>query len=1415
MKKIYIAILLAITILCLLSTLVLSACDKNEHSDKTEAILTQTDDSVIIGVKKMQEWKFRRSDEDWIFEGIYVDGNKTFVTEDGGLFRFSQLTYNNGRPFSILDTSIKQISVERNDKEQKSVVISNDYVSLTLTAVDGSPWIKRNFAVNLPCDNHFADYQISFSLRTADNLFDRKDGAITTFNNSVTSAEIPYAFPSIYSQFFGENNITDVINIVDYNSSDSAIGKMRLRKVKDVFEIGSCSKESDKNSGDVLFFSDYWYTNCNSGNDTYDLIGLMSEQNAIVSPMAFENLASQGNINAKTFKQLSQGLYSDLCDSRSVINGAFVPYGYSSGWSESFASFDVLKGIVRYAMATNDSQMYNKAIDMVRYLLGDNGWVTKYNGKNAKSDEYFLYMSYDGKFGANSSGEETGTTAGISTWKYYDMMANIAEIAELTKDNDIVNGFLRLMPFFNSLVLDDYNQPVAWYYDTRQPATGYENGGSGGAAAIWGYVHLVAGQLESSDETAQRWQEDGLAALEHANSLGFFQMYSIRVAVKSVSLGWAVRGNVKAYQITGQKEYLANASHVAKGLASFYYANTNPYTFFTSYGYSYACTRERWEAYFETANALWLMADIASEIRDNDALMDVYYAASKSHQWFFPVNANPYGNFTGPLDSLDAHYVPFEFGTGVLTDAAGNEGGTQSALRQTKEIYGCGETFLEYLMFEAYARCVDENLLTLCVTGAKTPCSTTQRFVFYNPFATEVSSVVEFDNFEEGNYKLVVDGQEKGIYSLAQLKNGIKFSVAARFSQTVVIQKVGEQTESQLNGKVKLSVSDVSHNSAILSFGGKYDHYILNVSEYTDMSGFDRIIVTEEDYTLYFDDGQVLYVNCYGIDENGNSSNLSETIQIEGLNAEVVAKETFDSGKTDGWTVNGGSVKSDYFSGQFTPSQRDADTPLVAEKTFSLTTAATEFEIRFVTKNANSTIDVTVSANGKTIEVVSGKKVLSEGSIYASLDTLFDQNGSGADVTVRIVSAGVDKGFSIDYLRFVNISQHTDVTAFLENNFQSTWGENKIVDGNLVIVNDKVPTAISQPSVDVTFDPMELTTLDVQFEGYRVVDTARITISDWQGKTIADTGDFSVAINDGKFTYEVTKDFGLTKKDKYTIAYYVSNDRVKVSKMSLLGKNGGTIDIAKQNGVVDGNNAYINDAGEIRLKNGTIYNYGEVRKTITVDLDANPIVFVDVAELKGAWSVKLIPEGTEGDIRLSADTSRTGVFVYDLRNALSFSGKGNVTFCFYVIGSAAGDQQCYVKIPSVTFGNSVDLVAEKNDCVISQTKYSLGRVNLANAPFLHINVSDISAGASWKICVKDANGKKWELRTVSERKYNSKYCRSKRGHYVFDVSEITGLIGLQQLEIVIEVVGNSAQCAVGNVYFSGNNSLGNRLPQAM
>ena len=162
MKKIYIAILLAITILCLLSTLVLSACDKNEHSDKTEAILTQTDDSVIIGVKKMQEWKFRRSDEDWIFEGIYVDGNKTFVTEDGGLFRFSQLTYNNGRPFSVLDTSIKQISVERNDKEQKSVVISNDYVSLTLTAVDGSPWIKRNFAVNLPCDNHFADYQISF-----------------------------------------------------------------------------------------------------------------------------------------------------------------------------------------------------------------------------------------------------------------------------------------------------------------------------------------------------------------------------------------------------------------------------------------------------------------------------------------------------------------------------------------------------------------------------------------------------------------------------------------------------------------------------------------------------------------------------------------------------------------------------------------------------------------------------------------------------------------------------------------------------------------------------------------------------------------------------------------------------------------------------------------------------------------------------------------------------------------------------------------------------------------------------------------------------------------------------------------------------------------------------------------------------
>ena len=86
---------------------VLSAC---KQGDETSILLKQTADSITIGIKDKQEWKFVNNGE-WIFDGVYVNGVRTFEVDDGAMFRFSRLAYNNEHPETVIDNGIDQVSI--------------------------------------------------------------------------------------------------------------------------------------------------------------------------------------------------------------------------------------------------------------------------------------------------------------------------------------------------------------------------------------------------------------------------------------------------------------------------------------------------------------------------------------------------------------------------------------------------------------------------------------------------------------------------------------------------------------------------------------------------------------------------------------------------------------------------------------------------------------------------------------------------------------------------------------------------------------------------------------------------------------------------------------------------------------------------------------------------------------------------------------------------------------------------------------------------------------------------------------------------------------------------------------------------------------------------------------------------------
>lgn len=796
MKKIFISFFMVLMIAFLVS------CQGNSEKEKIKSFVEQSDEKIIIGIKDKYHFSYVKDDSTWIFDGVFVQNGKKSEKVMSGMennfFRFAKLNHNTDQD-TVFDTTITNITVSKDTDEYKEVTIENAKSKLILSVGNDNVYIKRDYLIKNLVDNHLADYQMSFTLRTNEELITREQGAIGTNDPSVVQAELPYALPVIYSKVYSDDAVFNVSNVVDYQNSDSIFTRVRKRLVQGIFEFGVVSSESSFGPKD-LRFTDYWSFDTDK-TTFYQLIGQTINHYAQVNPMFTESLIYNDNVIANDFETITKGLYENLLDPRTGISnfyGVMTPYGYmedfNGGWGESFALLDTTKGMLRYALANNDTEAVQKITAMVEVLTTPqaNGvsWIMSYDGNNAKSDEYFLRHNVSGgNFSNNSSGEETGSKVGISGWKYYDMLANLSDIAYLTNSQSLKNGFLKLMPFLNTLKMENYAQPVSWFYQTREPATGYEGAGSAGNASTWAYVHLMASILTSDPTLKTYYKEEALKSLDYANNQDYFQMTAMRDAVKPVVIGWNVRANILAYELTEEISYLNSAKAVVTSLFSIYYLNTNPKTFFPTLGFGYADLRERWEAYLEMSQSVWLITQIVEYMPEDRVLLDLLYAVGKTYPYAFPINGNPYGNFqrNPGYDALDGYYIPFEFTTGALVDNAGGEGGTQSAYRQVKEIYGAGEAFLNYLMFEATAKSIDKSILVLSTGQSHNKIVREEnKFVVYNASDTKKLVPITFNLYLEGNYKVFLQGVQIGTFSLEQLQKGISFYLDGR--ESVVLE---------------------------------------------------------------------------------------------------------------------------------------------------------------------------------------------------------------------------------------------------------------------------------------------------------------------------------------------------------------------------------------------------------------------------------------------------------------------------------------------------------------------------------------------------------------------------------------------------------------------------------------------------
>ncbi|MFA5692479.1 MAG: hypothetical protein WC907_02585 [Acholeplasmataceae bacterium] len=730
-----------------------------------------------------------------------------------------------------------------------------DNVKIIKKEIENDNFKTLEVNIKIPNKTHLQENDLFVGFKipkpTKENSF------LMTHEQSVTRYDIPFAFPAFMS-VYGNDLENGFFAVLDYFKLEKDMRKYHKFSDDKYLYIGITNDEFKVNDNLEINLKINYQTYPKENKSLNYLIKKAAE-------LVLDNnkMSWHGDYNYTTniynYEEAQYGLSINLLDFRARVQdgiGTFIPYGFAEkiAYSESFALMDVLKGMLPVAKVLNNETLLNLSMDELYKISNKDSeypWI-EYD----HNTEGFFHLAWGGlpvgvsldhiktkskgKF-SDVDGHEEGPNL-LSTWKYFYRVALLGEIALLTNDDKVINAFKSTLPFINKLKMENYAQPVTYDLDSHLPMTGKENGGSVGGVAFWSIIQLTAYMVTKNTF----YLEEAIKALEYGNSLDFNNYYSMRVAPKPTTSGWLTKSNVYAYEITGDNKFLDYALNSSSAIYFHYYLNSHPKTYFQTEGFGYACARERWEAFLEMVESLYGISFYLKYSNDKN-LFKLFWKARENWLWALPLNGNPYGNLNRPYDSIGGEYIPYEFSTGNLGDNPALDGGSQSSMRQIKEIYGSGEVYLAYMMFEMYATISNRNLLIIKSNYVNDFNNEVHNFIIYNNKETNEEAVVIFKNLNRDFYTLKIDNDVIGSFDKTKLLLGIKINVSPNEIKKLKLTplKNGEKRSFKLlNLNKKISVSglervtlnwdkclenDFSHYKIILTT--KYNKREINITK--------------------------------------------------------------------------------------------------------------------------------------------------------------------------------------------------------------------------------------------------------------------------------------------------------------------------------------------------------------------------------------------------------------------------------------------------------------------------------------------------------------------------------------------------------------------------------------------------------
>jgi hypothetical protein len=284
------------------------------------------------------------------------------------------------------------------------------------------------------------------------------------------------------------------------------------------------------------------------------------------------------------------------------------------------------------------------------------------------------------------------------TWQYAYILEQLWQVAHLSRDQDILNYV------YNELdqVLIPLAKNVSYLFPLAFDMSTLNKCGNGDGYSIAGlYSYFMINLYKTTNE--EKYLNEAENAIKP-----LIQMPINSLSQEAFLFSLGLQAASELYKITANEDYREIYEYLlAQNLRMMYWFDDNTqeeYKDYNIFGMFQACTPIIYPAFFENVECLARIASTLDTQPASKGLLYVFNHARKNNLFMFP-QCLPENRHTSNLK-----YIPYE-NVGVLEDEKTGWIG--------QEIYGCGQVYQAYLMWEAFGKSKDRNILVLNLNNYK------------------------------------------------------------------------------------------------------------------------------------------------------------------------------------------------------------------------------------------------------------------------------------------------------------------------------------------------------------------------------------------------------------------------------------------------------------------------------------------------------------------------------------------------------------------------------------------------------------------------------------------------------------------------------------------------------------------------